>query len=123
MFKLISTLFLGLERMKELRGKKQKNSSKGLKDTDLCNGPSKLCQAMNITKENLNKKDMATSNEVWIEEDPGDEKKELKIVTSTRIGVHSYGPDAASQPLRFYILGNRSVSVRDKKAEEIMNEK
>ncbi|XP_031554200.1 uncharacterized protein LOC116291203 [Actinia tenebrosa] len=109
----------GIERIKELRGKKQQNSSKGLQDINLCNGPSKLCQAMSITKENINKKDMVTSKEIWIEDDPGNEGMELKIVTSTRIGVHSYGQDAASQLLRFYILGNKCVSVRDKKAEEI----
>lgn len=45
---------------------------------------------------------------------------EDRVVVSTRIGIDSYGPEWAKKPLRFYILGNKCVSVRDKQAEKDM---
>ena len=39
------------------------------------------------------------------------------IVTSKRIGIESSGPESASKPYRFYVIGNPSISVRDKPME------
>lgn len=40
----------GLKDMHTNRQERRKNASKALKDVELCNGPSKLCQALNIRK-------------------------------------------------------------------------
>ncbi|XP_048576207.1 DNA-3-methyladenine glycosylase [Nematostella vectensis] len=109
----------GLDTMRKFRGAKHKDKGAGLKEIQLCNGPSKLCQALDINKTNLNKKDLVTSNRFWIEED--DSGGRFKVVTSHRIGIDSYGAEASSQPMRFYVYGCRSVSVRDKKAEAELN--
>ena len=104
--------------MKNNRGARRRDNGAGLKDFQLCNGPSKLCQALYIEKANLNKEYMGLSSKFWLQEDRTDAAKQDKIVvTSSRIGIDSYGPEWASKPLRFYLMGNRCVSVRDKKAE------
>lgn len=103
----------GLQIMKSYRSKKRQNE-KELKVKELCNGPSKLCQALDVTKL-LNKDDMTTSNILWIED--GDDICENDIISSKRIGISSAGEEWANKPLRFYIKNNTFVSIRDKKAE------
>ena len=103
--------------MKSFRGVRRRDGGNKLKDSELCNGPSKLCQALCIEKTNLNKEDMSTSNRFWLEEDKDYCNEDITVVTSTRIGIDSYGPEWALKPLRFYILGNRCTSVKDKKSE------
>jgi len=104
--------------MSKLRSAYSKTAScKPMKSVELCSGPSKLCQAMNITKDNLNKEDMVVSKTLWIENDL-EIDTDFQVVTSTRIGVNSYGDQAAKMPLRFYLLGNKCVSIRDKHAEK-----
>lgn len=104
--------------MKKRRGVKRKDGGTGLKDFQLCNGPSKLCQALCIEKTNLNKEDMALSQTFWLEEDHEESSGEMTVVTSSRIGLNSCGSEWATKLLRFYVMGNKCVSVRDKKAEE-----
>jgi 3-methyladenine DNA glycosylase Mpg len=53
---------------------------------------------------------------MWIQED--ESTVPCDIVTSQRIGIDSVGAKWASKPLRFYLLGNASVSRRDKVREE-----
>ena len=100
--------------MHTLRKAKQKSTKKVFKEKELGNGPSKLTQALSIDKTTFNQYDITASENLWLEDgcavDHGD------IVTSTRIGV-DYAGEWAKKPLRFYIVGNKSISVRDKKAE------
>jgi DNA-3-methyladenine glycosylase len=103
----------GLEIMKKFRTAKKKGP---LKDTELCNGPSKLCIAMNVTKDNCNKIDLTESERLWIEDDGG-RIEATQIVNCRRIGIASAGEEWAAKPLRFYVLSNAHVSKRDKKAE------
>lgn len=98
----------GIDHMQKVR------SQKTLKEKDLCNGPSKLCQALKISKDKFNKVDMTSSDEIWLED--GEDLPETKIVTGARINI-DYAEEWAQKPLRFYILGNKSVSKRDKAAE------
>lgn len=95
-------------------GKKKKV----LKEKELCNGPSKLCMSLNITKEGCNKIDMTNSEVMWIESD--ENVANIEFVTTSRIGIESAGEEWANKPLRFYILGNEFVSKRDKVAEKII---
>ncbi|CAG0880565.1 unnamed protein product [Darwinula stevensoni] len=101
----------GQETMQQLREKKRKPESirKKLKDFELCNGPSKLCISMNLEKTTCNGQDLANWPALWIED--SENVREDCIVACKRIGIDSCGPEWADKPLRFYILGNRSVSV------------
>lgn len=104
--------------MKELRTAKRKDGAKPLKDKELCNGPSKLCQALNIPR-CFDRRDLASDPEVWLERDPGAGPDACNIVSASRIGIESHG-EWAKKPLRFYILGHPCVSVRNKEAEGLV---
>ncbi|KAJ8976896.1 hypothetical protein NQ317_014067 [Molorchus minor] len=88
----------GLEAMESFRAQKAKKK-KVLKSPELANGPSKLCMAMNITKDKQNKLDLTDlqNDQMWLEDDPEFDDTKIKVVHTTR---------------------NESVSKRDKKAEK-----
>jgi DNA-3-methyladenine glycosylase len=79
---------------------------------DLTNGPAKLCQAMRIDR-GLDGIELCDPNSVlFIGENPdveGFRKSRGPVVTTTRIGISR----AAALPLRFYLEGSASVSVRN----------
>jgi DNA-3-methyladenine glycosylase len=76
------------------------------KAANLTNGPSKLCMAMGITK-TQNKTDL-TAPPLYIEDAPHIPEKE--IAETIRVGV-DYAGEWKNKPWRFYIKGNRFVSV------------
>ncbi|MFN8673014.1 MAG: DNA-3-methyladenine glycosylase [Candidatus Sericytochromatia bacterium] len=80
-----------------------KNYRNTKKIKDLTNGPSKLCMAMNITKEQ-NKLDLITSSEIFITDNESIKKND--IIETTRIGI----TQAQDLKLRFYIKDNIFVS-------------
>ncbi len=90
-----------LEGLEDMYGRRK--SAK--KDIELCNGPSKLCQAMDIRK-SCDKVAMTTSEEVWLERD---DYQVEDIVVRSRIGV-DYAKEWAGSPLRFYVKDNKCVS-------------
>jgi len=110
--------FTGIDIMKNNREIMRKNNSEIKKLKDLCNGPSKLCQAMEITKD-LNCADLVVSDELWLETDDND--IDDKIVNTTRIGIGGHDKKWSELKLRWYILGNNCVSVRDKASETVLN--
>jgi DNA-3-methyladenine glycosylase len=77
------------------------------KATNLTNGPSKLCMAMNITKVQ-NKADL-TAPPLYIKDAPP--LPQGNIVETKRIGV-DYAGEWKNRPWRFYIEGNKFVSVK-----------
>jgi DNA-3-methyladenine glycosylase len=95
---------------------KSKNSDKCYKSHELCNGPSKLCMSLAIDRFTCNSRDLALWPGMWIER--ANEAPPEKVVTSTRIGIDSVEAEWRLKPLRFYLLGSKSVSKRDKKEEE-----
>ncbi|XP_059572330.1 DNA-3-methyladenine glycosylase [Alligator mississippiensis] len=104
----------GLDVMQQLRSSQKKGQPKPLKDWQLCNGPSKLCQAFDINKD-FDQRDLAQNPAIWLE--PGPEVPgEQAVVTTARIGIGCSG-EWAQKPLRFYIRGNRCVSIVDKRVE------
>lgn len=105
----------GFQRMVAGRNQRRKSSSP-LKTHELCNGPSKLCQALYLTKDSCNKLDLTESDTFWLE--VGKSVPENLVVISKRIGIESYGEEWANKPLRFYLFNNKYVSVRDKTAEK-----
>ncbi|KAJ8976897.1 hypothetical protein NQ317_014068, partial [Molorchus minor] len=103
----------GTDTMNRFRVTKCKNMNKHIKPTDLCNGPSKLCIAMDITKEKLNKLDISDpyNNEMWLTEDISEmADKEIVVVNTFRIGIGPSAEEWVMKPLRYYILDNKSVS-------------
>ncbi len=111
----------GVDEMRKLRQKKKTETAdktskvKEMKEKDLGSGPSKLTQALAVNKATFNQKDITTSDSLWLE--PGFDVAPEEIVASARVGV-DYAEEWAKKPLRFYVLGNKSVSVRDKEAEK-----
>ncbi|XP_069841472.1 DNA-3-methyladenine glycosylase isoform X2 [Dendropsophus ebraccatus] len=106
----------GLETMRKFRSVKR-NVQKPLKDKELCNGPSKLCQALSIEK-NFDRQDLSSDENTWLEAGP--EILEEDIVSCARIGISNAG-EWTRKPLRFYIKDNKFVSVQDKTAETNVN--
>lgn len=98
---------------------KLKSGKRISKVNELCNGPSKLCIAMDITKNNSNKVDLADLQncQMWIEDDLKLDKKNIKLIQTSRIGIPR-AEEWTDKPLRYYILDNNCVSKRDKKAEQ-----
>ncbi|CAH1794932.1 unnamed protein product [Owenia fusiformis] len=112
----------GIEQLRSNRiasGKSATPSKKPLKDKDLCNGPSKLCQSFKVNKSNGDQQNLTDCDYMWLEK--GDDVPNSDIVTCSRIGVNNpeFG-DWSTKALRYYIVGNACVSVRDKTAEANM---
>ncbi|KAG7505958.1 DNA-3-methyladenine glycosylase [Solea senegalensis] len=102
--------------MKQLRSARRKEGARQLKDKELCNGPSKLCQALNIPR-CFDRRDLASDPEVWLEGDPNATLAEPRdIVSAPRVGIESHG-EWAKRPWRFYLRGHPCVSVVNKEAE------
>ncbi len=85
-----------------------KHRSKAKRDTDLCSGPAKLCQALAIDR-NLDGCDLTQSKHLFIEQTRKTPLPASKITIGPRIGV-SYAQDWADKPLRFFITDNPHVS-------------
>ncbi|MGI6423191.1 MAG: DNA-3-methyladenine glycosylase [Candidatus Dojkabacteria bacterium] len=92
----------GLDIMKERRGKDDVIS--------LTNGPGKLSQAMNITKE-LYGHDMTKSNSKLFLIDDGFKINDEDIVKTARIGI-DYAEDYKDVPWRWYLKDSMFVSRR-----------
>jgi DNA-3-methyladenine glycosylase len=70
----------------------------------LTSGPARLCQALEITREQDNNRDMTSPDSgLWIADDG---YKVKKVVITPRIGITR----SAELPLRYYIEGNPFVS-------------
>jgi DNA-3-methyladenine glycosylase len=91
----------GLERM-------YKNRKAARRDTDLCSGPAKLCQALDIDRR-LDGHDLVTCTGLYIERARETALPTSRIAVGPRIGV-SYADKWADKPLRFYITDNPHVS-------------
>ena len=105
----------GVAEMSKLRFNKDYNELTKAQFKNLTSGPSKLCMAMKINKEN-NKQDLS-SNELYIEEPEGNEESKssqnIEVVEAKRIGI-DYAEEAKDFLWRFYIKNNPWVSVKQK---------
>lgn len=108
----------GQPAMRQLRAARRKEGARPLKDKELCNGPSKLCQALDILR-CFDRRDLASDAQVWLERDPDAHPTQRgDVVSASRIGVDSHG-EWAKKPLRFYLRGHPCVSVVDREAERV----
>jgi DNA-3-methyladenine glycosylase len=93
----------GIELMRERRGLR-------ISDRDLCRGPGRLCQALDITREQ-DGADLTVgpvtdgADGLWVAETV-DWAMDAPIATSPRIGISR----AVDWPWRYYVAGNRYVS-------------
>lgn len=111
----------GQDVMRRLRVSRRKEGSKMLKDRELCNGPSKLCQALDVQR-CLDRKDLASDADMWLETDTEWMMQGARdVVSAPRIGISSHG-EWAIKPLRFYLQGHPCVSVVDRVAESKQQE-
>jgi len=72
----------------------------------IANGPGKLCIALGLNRAQ-NALDLTTSNELWIEDQPGVHDSE--IIEGARVGIGTLH-DAVHWPLRFGVRGHSSLS-------------
>ncbi len=78
------------------------------RDTDLCSGPAKLCQALDIDRR-LDGHDLVSGSSLCIERIRKTALPASKITVGPRVGV-SYAKEWADRPLRYYITDNPHVS-------------
>lgn len=78
---------------------------KRLNQHELANGPSKLCIAFDISRDKCDKIDMATSEEMWLENslDMKFKNRDFQIALDKRIGIDSTPPEARNKLWRFYV--------------------
>ena len=88
----------GIEEMRKNRKREKK--------LDLCSGPGKLCQALQINRE-LNGKKLTQKGEIYISK--GSAVKEIE--TDSRVGLPLY-EDSSYWFLRFYVKNNPYVSIK-----------
>lgn len=99
----------GIEEMSASRSKKSVSPLKKLKLHELCNGPAKLCMALQIDKQLINKLDLSESDLIWIEADQA--LSEEQIGTSKRIGLgKGIEIEAQENLLRFFQKGSIFVT-------------
>ncbi|MCY9515615.1 DNA-3-methyladenine glycosylase [Paenibacillus apiarius] len=91
---------------------KQFRHIRSRKAADLCNGPGKLCQALQIDKQ-CNGIDMTQSEELWVE--GGTWPGAHRIMCAPRINI-PYAQEYESKLWRFYVKEDPYVSVNDKQA-------
>lgn len=96
----------GLERMRTLRGSSTRPGRRH-KDTDLCSGPGKLCQALAIDRD-LDGTDLAAADTLFIERGPRGMPRDTAC--TPRIGLGQAG-EWASKRLRWLVESNPHVSV------------
>ncbi len=80
-----------------------RNRRGAVEDRQLCSGPGKLCQALGITRDNLDGTTMPASK-VTVE--PSRVSLPVEVLTTPRIGITK----AAEWPLRYLVAGNPHVS-------------
>lgn len=97
----------GIEKMSQLRYKKNYEELSNYEKKNFSNGPSKLCMALGIDKRD-NCINSISSEELYVEEDSSG-KEVFSIVESKRIGI-DYAEEAKDFLWRFYIKDNKFIS-------------
>ena len=93
----------GLARMRERRG-----PTAGPEER-LAAGPARACQALDIDR-SFSGLDLLSDGRLWLATASGGPLGEADIVKGPRIGVDYAGPEWASRPWRFGVVGSRALS-------------
>ncbi len=103
LFRAIEPIF-GVEAMAQARGLELPSSPRTTQLRLITSGPGRMSEALNITRQRDNNKDLTTSrSDLWLADD---EFRPERIVATPRIGITK----AIERPLRFSIAGNAFVS-------------
>ncbi|QBJ75651.1 DNA-3-methyladenine glycosylase [Clostridium chauvoei] len=95
------------EYLSNIRFKKNYEELNKTQRKNLTNGPSKLCMALNINK-NENYKRLYVKEDLYIEDS---DYKDFEIIETKRVGI-DYAEEAIHFPWRFYIKDNPYISVK-----------
>lgn len=95
------------------RHRSGKIPARRLRETDLCSGPAKLCQALAIDRA-LDAEDLTHSERLFVARRASARARD--IVTAPRVGV-AYAGAWADKPLRFCLRASPHLSVRPKSGE------
>lgn len=101
-----AVLIRGVEPLEGIETMRNNRRLKNTNDTNLTNGPGKLCQALAIDRQ-LNKYNLVTGGQLYIKENP--KLDEIKIIKAKRINI-DYAEEYVDKLWRFYIDGNKFVS-------------
>jgi DNA-3-methyladenine glycosylase len=94
----------GIEAMKNARGLDLSTTASSAQLRLIASGPGRMCEALDITRERDNGKDLTTSaSDLWFADDGF---RPERIAVTPRIGIKK----AVDHPLRFLIAGNAYVS-------------
>lgn len=94
----------GISRMAAARGMQLPNTVRPTQLRLLSSGPGRLCEAMGITRERDNGKDVSSrKSDLWI---GNDGYEPAGIIRTPRIGIAK----SREMPLRYFIAGNEFVS-------------
>jgi len=114
---------VGLEYMELLRNMRRKNDGREkqiarhvtrLKQYELCNSPSKICDAFAIDQDAFDRKLAYACNNLWLERQSF--VKPLSIVAVPPEDSKSH--NNRSRKTRYYVLGSTSVSERNSEYEK-----
>ncbi|XP_025016884.1 probable DNA-3-methyladenine glycosylase isoform X3 [Tetranychus urticae] len=86
-------------------------------DKQISNGPGKLCIALDIDKESINKQDLSVSDLIWLVDH--EDYKDEEITISKRIGINT-DTTSRNQLWRFYVKNSGHVSITDEKMRKTM---
>jgi DNA-3-methyladenine glycosylase len=81
---------------------------KAKRPTDLCSGPSKLCQALGITRDH-DGADLVDGDLLFIERARSRSLPETYVIAGPRVGI-GYAEEWQHEPLRFFLKDNPHVS-------------
>ncbi len=88
----------------------RRHRPKARRDADLCSGPAKLCQALQVDRRH-DGTDLLADKALRLERVRGRAYPDRLIAATPRIGV-DYAEEWAPRPLRFHLKGNVHVSKR-----------
>jgi len=100
------------EKMAELRYNKSLLNCSKREILGLTNGPGKLCKSLNITRVE-NGVDLCGDCLYVLD---SNRQEEFQIVSTTRVNI-DYAEEAIHFPWRFYIIGNKYVSLKQNKSQ------
>jgi DNA-3-methyladenine glycosylase len=100
----------GIRTMARLRRSHRRPGARPLTRTDLCSGPARLCEALDIDK-SLNGLDLTTDPRLFIEQIQPKPLPDESLVNTPRIGV-DYAGTWSREPLRWFVRDNPHVSTR-----------
>jgi len=93
---------VGIEHMRSRRGRPRD------RDTRLCAGPARLCQALGVDR-SFDGHDLTAGAGLWLEQVPSSVQG-LEIASGARVGVAYAGDGWATRPWRYWLAGHPSVS-------------